>query len=264
MKLSAPIHVLKTQAKKRKKESGISSVQALNEIAMREGYNSWSLLKSKQSSIYPNSYNQLLDFFNNGDLILIGARPGQGKTIFTLGLFVKALQKTTVPNYIFTLCETPNDIIKRIRSYDKKISPDDKNFILNYSNDICADYIINLTNPSIKEGSIIVIDYLQLLDEKRINSPIQNQIESLKSYAKHKKCEIIFISQIKREIEYQNDQTPALKDIRTPNPFDLKLINKIIFLHRKSKTSTEAKVIINALTPHTFTINYSIEKNIFY
>lgn len=264
MKLSAPIHVLKSQARKRKKASEISTIQSLNEIAKREGYASWSLLKSKQNTLYPDSFNQLLDFFQNSDLILIGARPGQGKTIFTLGLFVKVLQKSIVPNYIFTLCETPNDIINRIKAYDKTIRHDGKIFILNYSNDICADYIINLTSPSIKEGSIIVIDYLQLLEEKRINSPIQDQLESLKTYAKEKKCKILFISQIKREVEYQTDQTPTLADIRMPNPFDLNVMNKIIFLHKTSKTSTKAKVIINAQIPHSFSVNYSIEKNIFY
>ena len=265
MKLSAPIHVLKSQAKLLKKDLGISSVQSLNQIARREGYNSWSLLKSKEKDIYPDSYYDLLDFFNNGDLILIGARPGQGKTSFSIGLFVKAVHKGRAPNYIFTLSETPNGIIRRVNYYDPKLEPDNKSFNLDYSNDICADYIIKVTKPNIKEGSMIVIDYLQLLDEKRINPPLNNQIQVLKRYAKEQKCKIIFISQIKREIELQNDQTPTINDIRTPNPFDIKLINKVIFLHNKNpQTLREIQVIINGKQPHSFPVKYSSKKNIFY
>jgi cell division protein FtsB len=52
MKLSAPVHVLKDQAKKLKREQSISMIDALNSIAKREGFSSWSLLQSK---IYPNT-----------------------------------------------------------------------------------------------------------------------------------------------------------------------------------------------------------------
>ena len=33
------------------------------------------------------------------DIVLIGARPSKGKTIFTVGLFVQAIQKKLAPNY---------------------------------------------------------------------------------------------------------------------------------------------------------------------
>ena len=88
MKLSAPIHVLKAQAQQLKKEKSITNTEALDLIAKREGFNSWSLLQSKKEEMFPNSYDEILDFFNPGDIILIGARPGKGKTVFTIGLLV--------------------------------------------------------------------------------------------------------------------------------------------------------------------------------
>ncbi len=264
MKLSAPIHVLKSQAKSLKKQAGITSVEALNRIAQQEGYSSWSLLKSRENNIFPNSYGEILDFFNDGDLVLIGGRPGQGKTIFTLGLLVQALQKQVFPGYVFTLCETPKSIIERIKCYNSNIVPDGEKFVLDYSNKICAEYIIEQTRGKLKSGSIIVIDYLQQLDEKRVNPPIQEQIVALKAYAKEQKCKIIFISQIRREVEYQESKTLTIKDVRSPNPFDKNLINKMILMQQSSKDPSKVSVQINSKTPHQFEVNFSREKRIFY
>ena len=61
MKLSAPIHVLKSQAKSLKKVELITMTEALNKIATQEGFSSWSLLQSKRDSVLPNSYDEVLD-----------------------------------------------------------------------------------------------------------------------------------------------------------------------------------------------------------
>ena len=66
MKLSSPIHVLKSKAKKLKAEQSISMTQALNLIAKEEGFNSWSLLASKRNENLPTKYSEILDFFNEG------------------------------------------------------------------------------------------------------------------------------------------------------------------------------------------------------
>lgn len=47
MKLSASIPKLKSQAKRKAREEGIPLAEALNHIAKREGFNSWSLLAKK-------------------------------------------------------------------------------------------------------------------------------------------------------------------------------------------------------------------------
>jgi len=93
MKLSSPIHVLKSKAKKLKNEQSLSMTQALDQIAKQEGFNSWSLLVSKKDELLPQKYSQILNFFNNGDLVLIGARPSKGKTNFTMGPFVQAIEQ---------------------------------------------------------------------------------------------------------------------------------------------------------------------------
>jgi replicative DNA helicase len=264
MKLSAPIHVLKNQAKSLKKAELITMTEALNKIASQEGFSSWSLLQSKGKELFPQSYDEILDYFNGGDLVLIGARPNYGKTSFTIGLFVKALQQKRAKSYYFTLAETHRDVAGRIGIYDEHIGEDDNLFELNYSNDICADYIIKATQGGVSDNSVIVIDYLQLLDEKRINEPLQNQIEKLKTYAKEKNCIIIFISQVNREIEYKNDRRPNKKDIRLPNPLDINLLNKIIILYRESDDSKEVEVSFSGNSEYKLKVGWNGNEIKFY
>jgi len=263
MKLSSPVHVLKSQAKDLKKNQSISMTEALNNIAKREGYSSWSLLYSKNSNSLPNSYDELLDFFNEGDLVVIGSRPNMGKTSFTVGIFVQAIQRKLAPNYYFTLSEIRKDISGRIAIYDESIGNLNEHigYIgVDYSNDINADNIIERTKRTISKKSVIVIDYLQMLDEKRTNPPLQEQVEKLKKYAKEKGCIIIFLSQVKREIESKVDQRPNLDDIRLPNPLDLKLMNKIILLFREKKESKEVDVMFHRPKEHLLKVKWDREK----
>lgn len=250
MKLSAPIHVLKSKAKKLKKKMELTSVEALNMIAKDEGFSSWSLLVAKNSLSFPNNYSEVLNFFNPGDLVLIGARPGMGKTSFTIGLFVKAIREQRKKSFYFSLAETHMDVAGRIALYDQSIGQNEI-FELDYSNEISADYIIKRAAATIKEGSVIVVDYLQLLDEKRENPPLQTQVELLRKFAKEVGCIIIFISQIRREFEYEKGRRPRKQDIRLPNPLDLDLFNKILVLYRESKNSTKYEVTFIEKTKHT-------------
>jgi len=260
MKLSAPIHVLKSQAKRIKRAESLTMTEALNQVANKEGFSSWSLLQSKSEEIYPTSYDEILSFFNGGDLILIGARPSYGKTSFTIGLFVQAIQEKRAKSYYFTLAETHKDVAGRIAIYDEMIGQNNEVFELNYSNNISAEYIINKVRPSIREKSVIVIDYLQLLDEKRVNPALQDQVKMLQDFAKESKCIIIFLSQVNREIEYKNVRRPTVEDIRLPNPLDTKLFNKMIFLYREKNDSKEVEVSFSGKSNHKFKVGWDRTK----
>ena len=81
MKLSAPIFILKQQAKALARKAKIPLHQALDRIANREGFGAWSLLSS--STISDRSIARLLAHLVPGDLVLLAARPRQGKTTFS-------------------------------------------------------------------------------------------------------------------------------------------------------------------------------------
>ena len=76
MKLSAPIFLLKRQARAVSREEGIALSKALDRIARAEGFSSWSLLAAR-ASVTPAS-SKLLAQLAPGDLVLLGARPGHG------------------------------------------------------------------------------------------------------------------------------------------------------------------------------------------
>ena len=109
-------------------------------------------------------------------------------------------------------------------------------FNIDCSDDICAEYVIKRTENEVQEGSIIIIDYMQQLDERRVNEPLQKQIVGLKNFAKANECIVILIAQIDRRFEIKKGKPPTANDVRLPNPLELKLFNKMLFLSRSSET----------------------------
>lgn len=232
MKLSAPIYILKSKAKQRKREQGITMAQALDQIAKAEGFNSWSLLQRKAKTFLPQTKEELLKTLYPGDLLLIGARPGLGKTTLTLKLLLHAIKEHR-PCFFFSLeCSKPS-LSQRLVELDKNFEKNASYLTLDLSDNISSEYIIHHTKDKAKPGSLIAVDYLQLLDQQRNKPSLQQQIEQLKTYAKDKGCIFIFISQIDRAFEQENRMEPNLADVRLPNPLTLNLFNKSFFLHNR-------------------------------
>ncbi len=231
-------------------------VEALNIIAKREGYNSWSLLLAKNEDPLPRSYDEILDFLNPGDLVMIGGRPSMGKTSFAIGLFVQAIQTLEAKHFLFTLDLTHQEIARRIASYDESIGEANERLSLDYSDDICADYIVRKANDSVSSGSVIIVDYLQLLDHKRSHPPIQEQVAKLHSFAKEKGCIIIFLTQVQRAVEYRADKRPTMDDVKLVNPLDLKVFNKALFLYKDPRQAGKVEVLFARPKNHRLKVSW--------
>ena len=254
MKLSAPVYVLKSQAKNLKKTREISLSEALNEIAKKEGYATWSLLVSKHENSLPHKYSQVLDFLNPGDLVLVAARPRRGKSTFAAGLVSQANESGRPISYLFTVLERKRDSQERIGIYLGSGQQKDDVCIIDSSDDISAEYIIAAVEKNISPGALIVVDYLQLMDEKRINPPIQDQIEKLKAFAKENCCIFIFLGQIDPEVDGRETRKPGLKDVRLPNPLDLNLFNKTIFMYQDGTDVDQVQVSFAGKVDHSFAV----------
>ena len=80
-------------------------------------------------------------------------------------------------------------------------------------------------------GTIAVIDYLQLLDQRRDKPELMQQVRALKAFARERGVTFIFLSQIDRSYDPVAKPCPDIEDVRLPNRLDLSLFDKTCFLH---------------------------------
>ncbi|MEP7457021.1 DNA helicase [Phyllobacterium sp. SB3] len=227
MKISAPVYHLKRKAKLLSRLEKIPLHKALDRIAAGEGFDSWSLLAAKISEVSHSA--KLFEQLRAGDLVLIGARPGHGKTLLSLELAVEAM-KTGKSASFFTLEYTRKDIVDCFRRIGADWEKFKGLFEFDTSDAISADYIVGRL-ASAARGTLVVIDYLQILDQNRDKPELMTQIRKLKSFAKDKGIIIILLSQIDRLYDPAAKPFPEITDVRLPNPLDLSLFNKTCFVN---------------------------------
>ncbi|WP_223177042.1 DNA helicase [Sphingosinithalassobacter sp. CS137] len=223
MLLSAPIHQLKRRAKMLARDAKIPLHEAQDRIAQAEGFRSWSLLSSRMAAnVTPES---LLPALVEGDMILLGARPGHGKTMLGLKLLIDAARegRRTV---LFTLEFTEREAMDRIRSLGGVEHASE----IVTSEEIGADFIIGHLTGTPK-GTVCVVDYLQILDQQRTKPALGEQLERLARFARAEAVILAFISQIDRSFVAGRNGPPGLKDVRFPNAVSTALFSKACFLH---------------------------------
>lgn len=227
MKLSVPIYQLKRDAKRRAREEGIPLHTALDRVAEAEGYSGWSLLAARYAQSSPVA--KLHGRLQAGELVLVGARPGQGKTLLALELAAEAA-KAGGQSMFFTLEYTDKEVLERLRAIGQEPEKLGSRFGFDCSDRISADYMIDKLGQAAR-GTLVVVDYLQLLDQRRENPPLAVQVKALKAFAEARGLVIVFISQIDRSYDPAEKPHPDLSDVRLPNPLDLGLFTKSWFLN---------------------------------
>ena len=218
---TAPIYYLKRKAKKLARKDGIPLNAALDSIARDEGFQAWSHLAAAapEKDIAREMFREL----SVGDMVLLGARPGQGKTLFALKLAQAALQADW-HSHIFTLEDHAQTVDNRLSDLGIAATPA---LTVDTSEEICADYILEQTGQT---PSFIVVDYLQMLDRNRSLPDLSEQLTALKQSAKMIGHIIVMISQISRSFEDAQRALPGLADIRQINPTDLSVFTHACFM----------------------------------
>lgn len=227
MKLSAPIFRLKRLARDTAREQSIPLHAALDTIAAQQGFSSWSLLAARHAG--QSQAARLLGELKLGELVLLAARPQQGKTLLALQLALEAVQAGRSA-HIFTLDFTHRDVIEKLTQLGADPANIGAALGIDCSDAICASHIMAAMDKA-PAGTVAVVDYLQLLDQKRDNPPLQEQIEALSHFARQRGLILVFISQVDRAFDAALSPCPTLADIRLPNPLDLSLFSKAVLLH---------------------------------
>lgn len=225
MRLSAPVYRLKRKAKLLSRAQKLPLHEALDQVAAAEGFPRWSLL-AESAAASPAA--RLFAALAPGDLVLLGARPGQGKTLLSLELAVEAIRAGRTSSF-FTLEYTEVEVLARLRAIGvDPVSLADK-FTLDTSDAICADHVIARLAKA-DRGSLAVIDYLQLLDRRRDLPELNQQIRALRSFARVAGVILVIISQIDRSYDPAKKSCPDLRDVRLINQLDLGLFSHACFV----------------------------------
>jgi replicative DNA helicase len=227
MRFSAPIYHLKRQAKLLSRKEKIPLHEALDRIAVQEGFRQWSLLSARFSST--TTANKVFSQCRPGDLALIAARPGQGKTLMSIEILAQTM-KAGNRGVFFTLEYTAKNVTDLFREIGVEVADFGDRFELETSDAISAPFIMKRLAAA-PHGTIAVIDYLQLLDQQREKPRLADQVQTLQTFARDRGLVIVFLSQIDRSYDPSAKPCPDLSDVRLPNPLDVKLFNKTCFLH---------------------------------
>ena len=167
MTLSAPIFQLKRRAKLMARDRSMPLHAALDAVAADEGFASWSLLSSHSTA--SQEPQKTLHLLSDGDMLLVAGRRGQGKTRLALRLLVDALREKRQA-ILFTLEFSEEEARRHIRAISIGNPEVADTLQIITSDAISADYIIQHFSD-VERGTVVVIDFLQILDQDRSKPP---------------------------------------------------------------------------------------------
>jgi len=254
-------------------------------ISMKEGlvqFNEKIKLYVKEKKMVtglPTGFNDIDESttgFQKGELIIIAARPGVGKTSFALNMLVNSCIKNEqkYKGLIFSLEMTAEQLISRMvcsyanisgmslrrgqlssqDSYNLSLAMQDFEKAEIYIDDSSSGTPIEIKAKARrikKEKGIdfIIVDYIQMmrLDRKVENKQVEvSEISrSLKLLAKELNIPVIALAQLSRNPEKREDKKPVLSDIRDSGSIEQDA-DVVMFIHRKflKEETDEATIVL--------------------
>ncbi len=221
--------------------------------------------------------------FHEGELIIIAARPGMGKTAFALNIATNAAMKTNKAIALFNLEMPAESLVDRMLSalggidsskiQNGMMGPNDWKRYNEAKSQLENTNIYIEDNATItaaeirakcrrlaqkKEGlGLVIIDYLQLVTSggHRPDSRQQEVSEisrSLKTMAMELKVPVIALAQLSRNAEKREKNEPMLADLRESGSIeqdaDLVLfINRSDYYQNKGEIDTQDNVIADII-----------------
>ncbi len=208
-----------------------------------------SKLYERQSKItgIPSGFDDL-DYltagFQNGNLVIVAARPSMGKTALCLNMAQNMAIRNNIPVGIFSLEMPKEELVMRIMCSESRIDGnrlktgmlkdgDWSNLTASLNNiDKAPIYIDDSSSLSVMEIrskarrmknkhkiQVIIVDYLQLIRGNPIfkgdvNKEVSDISKQLKSLAKELDIPVIALAQLNRGVESRQDKHPLLSDLR--------------------------------------------------
>lgn len=212
-----------------------------------------------------SALDRVLVGMGNSDLILVGARPGMGKTSFVLNIGTNVAIQTKKTVCIFSLEMSCEQLVSRVLSSEAMVDStklrsgllekDDWDKLASVSatlagTDILIDDTTGITVTGmkaklrrVKNLGLVVIDYLQLMQsDGRNDNRVQEVSEisrSLKLMAKELNVPVICCAQLSRGPESRTDKKPMLSDLRDSGAIEQDA-DVVMFLYRNEYYDTDA------------------------
>ncbi|WP_078325708.1 replicative DNA helicase [Mycobacteroides salmoniphilum] len=211
----------------------------------------------------PTGFTDLDEITNGlhpGQMIIVAARPGVGKSTLGLDFMRSCSIKHQLPSVIFSLEMSKTEIVMRLLSAEAKIklgdmrsgrmSDDDWTRLARRMSEISEaplyiDDSPNLTMMEIRAKArrlnqkaglkLVVVDYLQLMTSGKKHESRQQEVSefsrNLKLLAKELEVPVIAISQLNRGPEQRTDKRPQVSDLRESGSLEQDA-DMVILLHR--------------------------------
>ena len=193
-----------------------------------------------------------------GDLVLVGARPGMGKTAFAMNIAVNVARRMKKAVCVFSLEMSAEQLTSRLLSSEALVdsnslrrgalTPSDWTKLANASAILseCNIYIDDDSGITIagmraklhrmKDIGLIIVDYLQLMQsDKRSDNRVQEVGDisrNLKLLAKELGVPVICCAQLSRGPESRTDKRPMLSDLRESGSIEQDA-DMVMFLYRE-------------------------------
>jgi replicative DNA helicase len=214
--------------------------------------------------------DEALEGMRDGQLVVIGARPGVGKSVFLRGIAEHAAMRMGLRTLMFSLemsdteaatCITSSFLelpLAKIRSGKELVDEDWSNLVAFLGESSGAPLHIDanpkVTLPYVRSTArrivaqygkldLILIDYLQLMTSANGREPREQQVSGmsrgLKLLAKELGIPIITAAQLNRESEKRSDKRPQLADLRESGAVEQDA-DTVVLLHREDVHDPES------------------------
>lgn len=250
--------------------------------ALMMTYERLNLLKTDPEKVkgMPTGFGELdkvLVGLGAGDLVLVGARPGMGKTAFAMNIAVSAAKRTKKKVCVFSLEMSAEQLVTRLLSSEGMIdnyhlrSGDlseeeweklamtatmlaETRILIDDSTGITVAGMISKLRREAEDLGLVVIDYLQLMqgegghkNDNRVQE-VATISRSLKIMAKEFGIPVICCAQLSRGPESRTDKRPMLSDLRDSGAIEQDA-DSVMFLYREDyydmkNPVSEAEVIV--------------------
>lgn len=206
--------------------------------------------------------DHMLTGLHGGELIILAARPGIGKTSLAMNVALHVASKEQKPVAVFSLEMPAEQLVVRLLASAARVDMrklrggrivgQDQERIWEVAGQMAQDkmyiddtgalssYDLRAKARRLKdkepELALIVIDYLQLMHQKgRVESrqlEIAEISRGLKQLAKELKVPIIALSQLNRKVEERKDGKPMLSDLRESGAIEQDA-DVVLFIHKE-------------------------------